>query len=225
MNPQESRIKATAVMFLTVSLFLVRGAHATPPAGACTIVGTPGPDLLFGTPRHDVICGLGGNDVLDGNDGNDVLKGGPGADLLNGGNGNDVLFGGAGNDKLQGDHGRDRIYGGAGNDTFFTWDGFADVRRRRPRHRQGLQGQARPRLSVELQRLRRRPQAGVAADLQVRDGDAGQADPEHAGDAPEPDAAVGGVAAAEAREDERAEDPADQARRRGRRSRCRRSRS
>jgi Ca2+-binding RTX toxin-like protein len=126
-NPQESRIKATAALFLTVSLFLVRGAHATPPAGACTIVGTPGPDLLFGTPHHDVICGLGGNDVLDGNDGNDVLKGGPGVDLLNGGNGNDVLFGGAGNDKLQGDHGRDRIYGGAGNDTFFTWDGFADV--------------------------------------------------------------------------------------------------
>ena len=114
MNPQESRIKATAVMFLTVSLFLVRGAHATAPAGACTIVGTPGPDLLFGTTHHDVICGLGGNDVLDGNDSNDVLKGGPGADLLNGGNGNDVLFGGAGNDKLQGDHGRDRIYGGAG---------------------------------------------------------------------------------------------------------------
>jgi Ca2+-binding RTX toxin-like protein len=126
-NPRESRIKATAAMFLTVSLFLVRGAHATPPAGACTIVGTPGPDLLFGTPGHDVICGLGGNDVLDGNSGNDVLKGGAGADLLNGGDGNDVLFGGAGNDKLQGDHGRDRLYGGLGNDTFFVWDGFADT--------------------------------------------------------------------------------------------------
>ena len=102
MNPRESRLKATAVMFLTVSLFLVRGAHATPPAGACTIVGTPGPDLLFGTPRHDVICGLGGKDVLDGNSGNDVLKGGAGndtffawdgfADLLDGGLGTDTAF-------------------------------------------------------------------------------------------------------------------------------------
>jgi hypothetical protein len=127
MNSNESRVKATAAMFLTVSLFLVRGAHATPPGGACTIVGTPGPDLLFGTPRHDVICGLGGNDVLDGNSGDDVLKGGPGRDLLNGGDGNDTLFGGAGDDKLQGDHGRDRLYGGLGNDTFFVWDGFADT--------------------------------------------------------------------------------------------------
>ena len=38
-----------------------------------------------------------------------------------------------------------------------------------------------------------------------------QADREHAGDSPEPDSTVGGVAAAEPREDERAEDPADQA--------------
>ena len=100
MNPKESRVKATAVTFLTVSLFLVRGAHATPPAGACTIVGTPG---------------------------RDVLKGGPGNDQVNGGNGNDVLFGGAGNDTLQGDHGRDRVYGGGGSDIIFAWDGSADV--------------------------------------------------------------------------------------------------
>jgi Ca2+-binding RTX toxin-like protein len=128
MNPREQRVKATAALFLTVSLFLVRNAHATQQAaGACTIVGTPGPDLLFGTPKRDVICGLGGADVLDGNGGNDVLKGGPGRDLLNGGDGNDMLFGGLGNDKLQGDHGRDAIYGGAGNDIFFAWDGFADT--------------------------------------------------------------------------------------------------
>jgi hypothetical protein len=127
MNSKEQRVKATAALFLTVSLFLIRNAHATPQAGACTIVGTPGPDLLFGTPKRDVICGLGGADVLDGNSGNDVLKGGPGRDLLNGGDGNDILFGGLGNDKLQGDHGRDSIYGGVGNDTFFAWDGFADM--------------------------------------------------------------------------------------------------
>jgi Ca2+-binding RTX toxin-like protein len=126
-NPKENRIKATAALFLTVSLFLVRGAHATVHGStACTMTGTPGPDLLFGTPGRDVICGLGGDDVLDGNGGNDVLKAGPGRDLLNGGNGNDLLFGGPGADKLQGDHGRDVLYGGAGNDTFFVWDGFAD---------------------------------------------------------------------------------------------------
>src|SRR6476646_3872405 len=51
----------------------------------------------------------------------------------------------------------------------------------------------------------------VAADLEVRDSDAGEADPEHAGDPPQPDPAVGGMAAAELREDQRAEDPADQA--------------
>jgi hypothetical protein len=126
-NPQETRIKATAAMFLTVSLLLARSAHATPhAAGACTITGTPQADILIGTPGPDVICGLGGNDTIDGNGGNDVLKGGAGDDLLNGGNGNDVLYGGPGNDKLQGDRGRDRVYGGAGNDTIFAWDGFAD---------------------------------------------------------------------------------------------------
>src|SRR5207247_799100 len=38
---------------------------------------------------------------------------------------------------------------------------------------------------------------GVAAYLEVRDGDAEQADREHAGDAPEADGAVGGMATAE----------------------------
>src|SRR5690242_18468499 len=114
MNPQEQRFKATAAMMLTVSLFLVRNAHAMHhAAGACTVTGTPGADILVGTPRSDVICGFGGNDVIDGNGGNDVLKGGAGNDSLNGGDGNDVLFGGPGADKLQGDHGRDRVYGGA----------------------------------------------------------------------------------------------------------------
>jgi Ca2+-binding RTX toxin-like protein len=127
MDPWEQRIKTTAALFLTVSLFLVRGAHATVRAGdACTVTGTPAADLLFGTPGRDVICGLGGNDLVDGNGGNDVLKGGAGRDVLNGGNGNDSLYGGLGADKLQGDHGRDVVYGGAGNDTIFAWDGFAD---------------------------------------------------------------------------------------------------
>lgn len=125
--PREQRVRATAALFATAALVLVRGTHAAvQSAPVCTITGTPGADLLFGTHGRDVICGLGGNDVLDGNDGNDVLVGGPGRDTLNGGNGSDRLYGGPGGDKLQGDHGRDAVYGGAGNDTIFAWDGFAD---------------------------------------------------------------------------------------------------
>src|SRR5947208_2059678 len=45
---------------------------------SCTIVGTPGDDILQGTPGNDVICGLGGNDSIAGYGGADVLKGGPG---------------------------------------------------------------------------------------------------------------------------------------------------
>jgi Ca2+-binding RTX toxin-like protein len=145
MNPKETRIKATAAMLLTASLFLVRGAHATVHAGlACTFTGTPGPDQILGTPGRDVLCGLGGDDVLAGAGGNDVLVGGPGKDMLNGGdgvdvlegeagpdmlnggNGADVLRGGPGSDKLSGDSGRDVVFGGDGNDTIFAWDGFAD---------------------------------------------------------------------------------------------------
>jgi Ca2+-binding RTX toxin-like protein len=125
---RENRLKTMTVLFAAVvSLFLVRGGHATSHSVApCTINGTSGPDILVGTKGRDVICGLGGNDVLDGNDGNDILRGGDGRDLLNGGNGNDVLAGGPGSDKLQGDRGSDRVYGGLGNDVFFAWDGFAD---------------------------------------------------------------------------------------------------
>ena len=39
----------------------------------CTIVGTPGNDVLTGTSHNDVICGLGGNDTINGLGGNDVL--------------------------------------------------------------------------------------------------------------------------------------------------------
>ena len=73
----------------------------------CTIVGTPGNDVLHGTPGPDVICGLGGNDVLIGDGGNDVLLGGPGRDALLGGLGSDVLLGGAGPDRLDGGFGND----------------------------------------------------------------------------------------------------------------------
>jgi Ca2+-binding RTX toxin-like protein len=125
---RENRLKTMTVLIsAVVSLFLVRGGHATVHGVApCTINGTSGPDILVGTKGRDVICGLGGNDVLDGNAGNDILRGGDGRDILNGGNGNDVLAGGPGSDKLQGDRGSDRVYGGLGNDVIFAWDGFAD---------------------------------------------------------------------------------------------------
>jgi hypothetical protein len=83
----------------------------------CTIVGTPGNDVLRGTAHRDVICGLGGNDVLIGNGGDDVLDGGAGSDRLDGGSGDDRLYGGAGNDTLVGGAGSDLLDGGRGTDT------------------------------------------------------------------------------------------------------------
>ena len=82
----------------------------------CTILGTPGNDLLRGTPRADVICGLDGNDRLEGAGGNDVIRGGDGDDRAAGGAGRDRIFGNRGNDVLRGGRGRDVIRGGAGDD-------------------------------------------------------------------------------------------------------------
>ncbi|MBA2692155.1 MAG: hypothetical protein H0U65_06640 [Rubrobacter sp.] len=86
---------------------------------ACTIVGTPGNDILRGTPGRDVICGGAGNDIIKGMGGNDVLRGGPGNDILYGGGGNDTLLGGPGRDILRGEAGNDRLLardGVRGND-------------------------------------------------------------------------------------------------------------
>ena len=82
----------------------------------CTIVGTPGDDVLVGTSGADHICGLGGNDKIYGKAGNDTLDGGTGKDKLFGGKGNDVLDGGKGNDVLKGGKGRDKLYGRGGAD-------------------------------------------------------------------------------------------------------------
>ena len=92
---------------------------------SCTIVGTPGDDVLRGTKGNDVICGFGGNDrifggagndVIAGGDGNDIISGGPGRDLIVGDAGNDRIRGGSGADDLSGGRGRDALFGGAGND-------------------------------------------------------------------------------------------------------------
>jgi Ca2+-binding RTX toxin-like protein len=56
-----------------------------------TIVGTPGPDVIYGTPGRDIIQGGGGNDVIRGLEGDDELCGGPGRDVLYGGPGDDRL--------------------------------------------------------------------------------------------------------------------------------------
>jgi Ca2+-binding RTX toxin-like protein len=83
----------------------------------CTIVGTPGDDVLMGTARNDVICGKGGNDTISGIGGNDIVRGGPGNDVLEGGAGTDVIRGGKGADRLYAYDGtHDHLYGGAGSD-------------------------------------------------------------------------------------------------------------
>ena len=107
-----------AALVAAVSLALALPASAEPSAErTCTIVGTPGRDVLIGTPANDVVCGLGGNDLLDGGLGNDVLVGGPGADTLDGGAGHDTLLGGPGNDTIQAwDGTSDWVDGGAGRD-------------------------------------------------------------------------------------------------------------
>jgi len=84
----------------------------------CTVIGTPGTDVLNGTADDDVICGLGGNDVLDGRGGDDLLDGGAGNDRLVGGAGDDTMLGGAGADRLLAADGfRDSVDGGRGIDS------------------------------------------------------------------------------------------------------------
>jgi len=90
---------------------------------ACTIVGTPGDDVLEGTAGPDVMCGRGGDDVLSGHGGDDVLVGGDGADVLVGGDGNDLLDGGNDADRLDGGAGEDNLNGGHGNDVLTGGDG------------------------------------------------------------------------------------------------------
>ncbi len=133
-------------------------AHGQPAAG-CTIIGTPGDDVIIGTPHADVICGLAGNDrinslagddLVGGGAGNDRIRGGDGRDELLGGRGHDAVFGGKGNDALHGNFtsdtlhgqsgddritgegGRNRLYGDSGNDVLIA---FAESPRRGPRLR------------------------------------------------------------------------------------------
>ncbi len=97
--------------------------HAVTQGGhRCTIVGTPGDDIIDGTPGDDVICGLGGNDVIRGLEGNDIIDGGSGNDRLIGGPGNDRIYGGTGANRLFGGTGDDILIGGPGRE--FIWGGL-----------------------------------------------------------------------------------------------------
>jgi hypothetical protein len=90
----------------------------------CTIIGTPGPDVISGTPFADWICALGGDDVARGEAGNDVVLGEAGRDQLFGQTGADFLFGGDGDDELSGGAGPDSLYGGFGADNLHGGAGF-----------------------------------------------------------------------------------------------------
>jgi Ca2+-binding RTX toxin-like protein len=74
----------------------------------CTILGTPGRDILQGTSGPDIICGRGGNDRLFGHGGTDIIEGGPGNDVMEGGLSSDILLGDSGPDTARGDRGQDR---------------------------------------------------------------------------------------------------------------------
>lgn len=89
----------------------------------CTIIGTPGNDVLVGTDDDDVICGLGGDDTIDGRGGDDIIKGGAGDDTIDGGAGNDILGGGSGDDTIKGGAGDDLGHGGTGQDTLLGGTG------------------------------------------------------------------------------------------------------
>jgi hypothetical protein len=110
--------RSGVVKVLCACAMVALGAFALPGAAsahpACTVIGTPGPDVLHGTSGPDVICGGGGNDVVLGRGGNDILIGGPGEDRLEGGAGDDLLVGGPGQDVLDGGAGRNDLRGGAG---------------------------------------------------------------------------------------------------------------
>jgi VCBS repeat-containing protein len=118
-------LRALSAAVLVAAGLWVTGAPAAQASGVCTIVGTPGNDLLTGTPGDDVICGRGGADKILGLGGDDVLRGGRGPDIIRGGTGDDRivggpdddrLFGQAGDDEIRGDSGADQVIGGGGDD-------------------------------------------------------------------------------------------------------------
>jgi Ca2+-binding RTX toxin-like protein len=92
-------------------------------AGADTLRGTKGPDVIAARGGSDLIRGLGGNDRVCAGPGNDQVLGGRGVDRLTGESGNDRLRGGRASDILVGGPGRDRLLGDRGNDRMRGGDG------------------------------------------------------------------------------------------------------
>jgi serralysin len=95
-------------------------------AGADSLAGGAGDDLLRGFEGADTIAGAGGANYLRGDGGDDQVTGGAGFDDINGNMGNDTARGGAGddwvvggkdNDLLFGEDGGDLVYGNLGDDT------------------------------------------------------------------------------------------------------------
>ena len=117
---RSARTFLLAALTLSASLTVFAATASAAPVDngqPCTIVGTPGDDVLIGTSKNDVICGLDGGDILRGLGGNDLLRAGPGWDELYGGGGRDLLSGGDGPDLLRGGTGADVFSGGeAGRD-------------------------------------------------------------------------------------------------------------
>jgi Ca2+-binding RTX toxin-like protein len=72
-------------------------------AGADTINGSDGPDLIIGGEDNDVLNGGGGDDRIVGGPGSDTMNGGVGDDTLvwNNGDGSDVINGDAGSDDVE----------------------------------------------------------------------------------------------------------------------------
>lgn len=109
-------VAACALLAATMAPVSAITVHHTSTGVRCTVVGTPGDDVLDGTIGRDVICGRGGDDSIRGHAGDDLVDAGTGDDLVAGGSGDDVIYGGAGRDSLRGGSGNDRLDGGAGKD-------------------------------------------------------------------------------------------------------------
>lgn len=112
MRPAVRALVVIGVSLLLVLTSTARIAVATPAVhgrAACTIRGSPGPDVLVGTSGSDVICAGGGADTVNGLGGADIIRGGGGSDSIHGNQGADVLVASIGRDSLSGGRGADRL--------------------------------------------------------------------------------------------------------------------